>query len=144
MVLRSRLWRLVLAARFTRGRQVAVGDEALGAGGVQGGIVGGGGGQPVDVPVEHAEHRRDQDGVVDLQVGGAGRPGLGDQLSGDGQPAVPGGGRDRQQGLQLAGTGAVPGSERTWSTSGMPPGSWAAAQAECDATQYRHSFSADT
>jgi hypothetical protein len=44
----------------------------------------------------------------------------------------------------LADTGAWSASARTCSTSAMPPGSWAAAVAECDAVQYRHSFSADT
>jgi hypothetical protein len=135
--------RLVLAAGFTR-RQVALGDEALRSGGVEGGIVGSGGGQPVDVPIEHAERRRDQDGVVDLLVGRACRPGLGDQLSGDAEPTVPGGRRDASKVFSLAGTGALLASERTWSTSAMPPGSWAAAHAECNAEQYRHSFSVDT
>jgi hypothetical protein len=46
--------------------------------------------------------------------------------------------------LSLADTGAWPASARTCSTTAMPPGSWAAAVAECDAVQYRHSFSADT
>jgi len=41
-------------------------------------------------------------------------------------------------------TGALLASERTCSTTAMPPGSWAAAHAACDAEQYRHSFSADT
>ena len=40
--------------------------------------------------------------------------------------------------------GALPASARTCSTSSMPPGNWAAAQAECDDAQYRQSFSADT
>jgi hypothetical protein len=46
--------------------------------------------------------------------------------------------------LSLAETGAWPASARTCSTSAIPPGSWAAAVAECEAVQYRHSFSADT
>ena len=46
--------------------------------------------------------------------------------------------------FSLADTGAWSASARTCSTSAIPPGSWAAAVAECEAVQYRHSFSADT
>ncbi len=46
--------------------------------------------------------------------------------------------------FSLADTGALPASARTCSTSAMPPGSWAAADAECEDEQYRQSFSADT
>src|SRR5271169_5591163 len=46
--------------------------------------------------------------------------------------------------FSLADTGALLASARTCSTSAMPPGSWAAADAECDDEQYRQSFSADT
>jgi len=64
----SRQLRLVLATGFTRRRQVAVPDQALRPGGVEGGIIRSDRGQPVDVPVEQAKQRRDQNGVVDLQV----------------------------------------------------------------------------
>src|SRR5208283_6192737 len=46
--------------------------------------------------------------------------------------------------FSLADTGAVSASARTCSTSAMPPGNWAAADAECDDEQYRQPFSADT
>ena len=46
--------------------------------------------------------------------------------------------------FSLADTGAPAGSARTCSTSAIPPGSWAAAQAACEDVQYRQSFSADT
>jgi hypothetical protein len=46
--------------------------------------------------------------------------------------------------FSLAGTEAWSASARTCSTSAIPPGSWAAAVAEWEAVQYRHSFSADT
>ena len=58
-------------------RQVALADEALGAGGVDGGVLGGDRGQAVHVAVHHAEGGRDQDGVVNLQVGRAGGASLG-------------------------------------------------------------------
>ena len=76
MELRSRQLRLVLAAGLTRRRQVAVLDEAPRSGGVEGGIFRSDGGQPIDVPVEHAEHRGDQNGIVDLQVSRICCPGL--------------------------------------------------------------------
>ena len=51
------------------------------------GIVRGGRPKPVDVPVEHAERRRDQHGVMDLQVGRARGPRFRDGLSSDHAPA---------------------------------------------------------
>src|SRR5208282_2143958 len=51
--LQSRQLWLVLATRVTRRRQVAVLDQALRPGGVEGGIFRSDRGQPVDVPVEH-------------------------------------------------------------------------------------------
>jgi hypothetical protein len=41
-------------------------------------------------------------------------------------------------------TGALAASARTCSTSAMPPGNWAAAQAECEDVQYWQLFSPDT
>src|SRR5580693_2997952 len=60
MELLSRQLRLVRATGFTRRRQVAVLDQAPRSGGVEGGIFGSDGGQPIDVPVKHAEHCGDQ------------------------------------------------------------------------------------
>jgi len=40
--------------------------------------------------------------------------------------------------------GAAPASVRTWSTSGMPSGSWAAAKAAWEEAQNRHSFNDET
>jgi len=50
---------------------IALGHDPLRARGVERGIVGRDRGQSVDIAVVHAEGGRDQDGVVDLGVGGA-------------------------------------------------------------------------
>src|SRR5262249_37491112 len=77
--------------------------DAFGGGGVRGGVVGGDGGQAVDVAVVHAERGGDQDGVVDLHVGGAGVAGGGDQVGGDLQAAALDRAGDGQQRAQLRG-----------------------------------------
>jgi hypothetical protein len=142
--LRSRPLRLVLAAGFARRRQVAVSDQTLRPGGVQGGIVRSDGGQPVDIPVEHTEHCRDKNGVVDLQVGRACVRVRATRLAVTSCPLRRAAAAIASKAFSLAGTGALLASERTCSTTAMPPGSWAAAHAACDAEQYRHSFSTDT
>jgi hypothetical protein len=101
MELLSRQLRLVRATGFARRRQVAVLDQAPRSGGVEGRIFRSDGSQTVDVPVKHAEHRGDQNGVVDLQISRLRRTGLGDKLSADAESALLRGRGDRQQGLQL-------------------------------------------
>src|SRR5713226_290474 len=84
-----RAWplRLALAPRLCP-QHVTVHDEALRPGCVASGILRGDRGQPVDVPVEHAERGRDQDRVVDLQVRRACRAGFGYVFCTDLEPAL--------------------------------------------------------
>ena len=111
--LRSRQLRLVLATGFTWRRKVAVVDEALRPGDVEGGIVRSDRGQPVDVPVVHAEHRRDQNGVVDLQVSRVRRRARATSSAVTSSPPCCTAAAIASKAFSLAGTGALLASERT-------------------------------
>jgi hypothetical protein len=76
-------------------------DDCVRAHGIEGRIVRGDGSQAVDVPVIHAERRGDQNGVVDLGIGGASRPSRFHMLGGNLQPAFLHCGRDGEERLHL-------------------------------------------
>ena len=100
--------------------------------------------QAVDVAVEHAERRCDEDGVVQFDVGRPFGAGRGDELLGDGAAGFPDRERDPQQRLELADTGASSIPPHAASTTARPPSMVSAAAAAWLPVQKRHSLPFET